>query len=148
MGGKGFKVDGEPKLYHPRVIVDKRIKKEEFVKALRVRNGSLFDGLSEEETKKEVVSWFSRANRDKEWDVNWLLRVSGRVFICVGRVYVSMKCCRGNECEGIIKCYKCHVIYWVGSCGEKYLEESNTWAVWSRGTSCKTLQRKVIKTTV
>lgn len=112
--GKGFIVNGEPRLRDPRVMifdVDREIKEGEIVESIKSRNRDIFEGLKDEEILKEMKPIFNVGR--PRGGVNWVLQVSPRIFQRVmgkGRVYLGLRSCRVVEHIGVVRCFKCQGI--------------------------------------
>jgi hypothetical protein len=122
--GKGFKVNGEPRLRDPKVIifgVDREIEEGDLRESLMARNRDLFEGVTAEEAKAELRPCF-RQGRARE-GVNWVLQVSPRIFqrfTSRGRLYVGLRSCRVSEHIAVVRCFKCQGLGHMGRlCGAK-----------------------------
>lgn len=118
----GFKVDGEPNLSSPRVVVhdvDGEMKEEEVAKSVWRKNGRVFEGVNEEEFREK----FKIKHRVglKGRSASWVAQVDPQIFkrlIREERLYVGLRCCRVREYVDVLRCFKCqglgHVGRWCG----------------------------------
>jgi hypothetical protein len=119
---KGFRVNGEPRLRDPRVIVfrvDEEIAEGDLRESLMAHNSDLFEGWTVEEVKAELRPYF-RQGRARE-GVHWVLQVSPRIFQSFtgrGHLYLGLRSCRVSEHIGVVRCFKCQGLGHKGrSCG-------------------------------
>lgn len=106
LSAAGFRVDGEPRLDDPRVIIYKDTNEVELVEMLWKRNRALFVGIGEDEVGKCCKPKFKTGPRNGEV-VNWVVQVSPALLKSLkreGRVYLGLRSCRVVEYVGLVNC--------------------------------------------
>lgn len=119
----GFKVDGEPNLLAPRLVVhdvDSYLTEEEAVNSVWRKNARVLGGIKEEEFRGVFKLRHRTGARGKE-TVSWVAQVEPDLFgrmLREGRVYVGLRCCRVREFVGVTRCFKCQGLGHIGRmCG-------------------------------
>lgn len=121
----GFRLDGEPDMRRPRLIVydvERDMGEEDIIKAVRNKNRELMEGLTEEQFKEEFILKFRQGPKEGPV-VNWVVEASPRVFrrvIRKERIYIGLRSCRAREYLGLSRCFKCQAFGHIGKfCNRK-----------------------------
>ncbi|XP_073999783.1 uncharacterized protein [Rhodnius prolixus] len=119
----GFRVDGEPNLLSPRVVIhdiDSELTEGDIVRSVWKKNGRLLGEVQEEDFGKVFKPKHKTGKRGRN-TVSWVAQVEPDIFgrlVREGRLYIGLRCCRVREFVGVTRCFKCQGLGHIGRlCG-------------------------------